>query len=429
MYGVLRNTHQGQKTRKSARGGYVFDLTRGKNTAKVPVVGVGGKTCLRTEVPPVCAQKHNFYVIFPYIRGMYLPYDQNIDAKVLAQIYKNTTATYKFYWFASILDILVKEGKTSMSFWEIIIGMIAEAWYPVHYFRISFGKSDSLSGQIIQLQQALHLPIDSDKELLKRDLAKNLNRPEIKSLLNVFTINVPYRFLSPWINHITNYQVEALSQTFYNNCMYAIKGEQIHVNPLWVPYLRDNYVILKEFTFWNLTLFLQKRNPNVPDLSSKLVKPIQRDSLLKQRRYWDNFIEVNGPVRCIYTGRPLEKNLYAIDHFIPWSFVSHNLLWNLLPVDPGVNSAKSNDLPRLDIFLKPFAQVHNKVLKTAYYNNPNNKLLEDYLVLYDSVSELVKLSQDDFYRLYKKTFSPLVQIAENMGFKYWKTYNDRHENR
>ena len=40
--------------------------------------------------------------------------------------------------------------------------------------------------------------------------------------------------------------------------------------------------------------------------------------------------------------------------------------------------------------------MHNKVLKTAYYNNPNNKLLEDYLVLYDSVSELVKLSQDDF---------------------------------
>ncbi len=70
--------------------------------------------------------------------------------------------------------------------------------------------------------------------------------------------------------------------------------------------------------------------------------------------------------------------------------------------------------------------MHNKVLKTAYYNNPNNKLLENYLVLYDSVSELVKLSQDDFYRLYKKTFSPLVQIAENMGFKYWKTYNDQH---
>jgi len=386
-----------------------------------------------SEVKPVCALRFHLFAplmrYFPYIRGMYLPYDQNIDAKVLAQIYKNTTATYKFYWFASILDILVKEGKTSMSFWEIIIGMIAEAWYPVHYFRISFGKSDSLSGQIIQLHQALHLPIDSDKELLKRDLAKNLNRPEIKSLLNVFTINVPYRFLSPWINHITNNQVEAQSQTFYNNCMYAIQGEHIHVNPLWLPYLRDNYVILKEFTFWNLTLFLQKRNPNVPDLSSKLVKPIQRDSLLKQRRYWDNFIEVNGPIRCIYIGRPLGKNFYAIDHFIPWSFVSHNLLWNLLPVDPGVNSAKSNDLPRLDIFLRPFAQVHNKVLKTAYYNNPNNKLLEDYLVLYDSVYELVELSPDDFYSVYKKTFSPLVQIAENMGFKYWKTQYDRHENR
>jgi hypothetical protein len=33
---------------------------------------------------------------------------------------------------------------------------------------------------------------------------------------------------------------------------------------------------------------------------------------------------------------------------------------------------------------------------------------------------LVQLSHEDFYEVYKKTFSPLVQIAENMGFKYWR---------
>ena len=71
---------------------------------------------------------------------MLLPHDKSIDVKVLAQIYNNTTATYKFYWFASILDILVKEGKNRMSFWEIIVGMIAEAWYPIHYFLLSFGN-------------------------------------------------------------------------------------------------------------------------------------------------------------------------------------------------------------------------------------------------------------------------------------------------
>jgi len=36
--GMLQNTHQGQKHRKSARGGYVFGLTTGKKPVKVPVV-------------------------------------------------------------------------------------------------------------------------------------------------------------------------------------------------------------------------------------------------------------------------------------------------------------------------------------------------------------------------------------------------------
>ena len=117
-------------------------------------------------------------IIFP---RMLLPHDKSIDAKVLAQIYNNTTATYKFYWFASILDILVKEGKNRMSFWEIIVGMIAEAWYPIHYFRLSFGKSDSLYKQIIELQQILDIPIDASKSHIKRSINDNFENRQVRN--------------------------------------------------------------------------------------------------------------------------------------------------------------------------------------------------------------------------------------------------------
>lgn len=36
---------------------------------------------------------------------MRLPNDKHIDSRVLAQIYNNTVATYKFYWFVSLLDV------------------------------------------------------------------------------------------------------------------------------------------------------------------------------------------------------------------------------------------------------------------------------------------------------------------------------------
>jgi hypothetical protein len=46
--------------------------------------------------------------------------------------------------------------------------------------------------------------------------------------------------------------------------------------------------------------------------------------------------------------------------------------------------------------------------------------LEDYLIVYDSVSDLVNLSEFDFYNAFRRTFSPMIQIAENMGFKTWQ---------
>lgn len=351
---------------------------------------------------------------------MNLPSDKNIDTTVLSQIYNNTSATYKYYWFVSILDIAVKQQCRQISFWEIIVGMVAEAWYPIHYFRLSFGKADSLYNQIIELQKELNIPIDAKKSDIKTQIINNLKTPKIKSLLRVFTLNVPYRFLSPWINYTTDAEVIKLSQLFTHNCIYSIEGETIELSPQWEQYLNDNYLILRDFTFWNLTVFLQKRNPNVPDVPSKLVKPILRDSLVKQRHFWDAYIDINGSINCIYTGKELYKKNYDLDHFVPWSFVSHNLLWNLLPANSSINSSKNNNLPTLEKYLRPFAQIHKKALQTIYPNNPNNKLLEDYLILHNSISELVQLTDDDFFEIFQKTFSPMVQIAENMGFKYWK---------
>ncbi|MBO7593687.1 MAG: HNH endonuclease [Salinivirgaceae bacterium] len=349
---------------------------------------------------------------------MTLPNSHKLPISALAGIFSNTTATYKFYWFVALLDIVVKERKTRISFWEIIAGMVAESWYPIHYFKLSFGKSDSLFDKSLEIQNAFQISIESDKDKIKKYLLDNLNGT--RKFLRIFTLNVPYRFLSPWIKYTYDEDVVAKSQRFENDCLYAIYGDEIVINDNWVEYLTEHYTILRDFAFWNLTEFLQKRNPNVPDVPSKLIKPILRDSLTKQHKFWDAYIETVGSIRCIYTNKPLIAKDYDLDHFIPWSFVSHNLLWNLLPADSSINSSKSNNLPPLDIYLKPYAELHHKALKTIYPKNPNNKILEDYLTVYDSVGELVRMSDDDFCNVFQKTFSPLAQIAENMGFKYWE---------
>ena len=198
----------------------------------------------------------------------------------------------------------------------------------------------------------------------------------------------------------------------------CIKEYEIEINPLWVRYLLDNYVILKEFTFWNLALFLQKRNPNVPDLASKLIKPIQREHMGSQRTFWNRFINEQGHIDCIYSGRRLYADNYAMDHFIPGALSRTTCCgtccrWIAESTRPEQRPASARCL------LPAFAQTHRAALRYAYHRNPNSTLLEDYLVLHPSLSELAALSQDDFYGVYRKTCAPLVQIAENMGFTYW----------
>lgn len=351
---------------------------------------------------------------------MALPQNNRLPISCLAGIFSNTTATYKYYWFVAMLDILVKERKTRMSFWEIIAGMVSESWYPIHYFKLSFGKSDSLFKQSQDIQQEFQISIELDKEKTKKFLLEHLD--DTKSFLRVFSINVPYRFLSPWIKYTNDEDAIRKSQKFENQCLYAINSnrDEIVINEIWVDYLTENYAILRDFAFWNLTQFIQKRNPNVPDVSSKLIKPIQRDSLTKQHKFWDTYIEIVGSINCIYTGKQIFARQYDLDHFVPWSFVSHNLLWNLVPADSSINSSKSNNLPPLEVYLKPFANVQQEALKTVYAKNPSNSILEDYLMVYDSISDLTELSESDFYNVFRKTFSPMVQIAENMGFKVWQ---------
>lgn len=141
--------------------------------------------------------------------------------------------------------------------------------------------------------------------------------------------------------------------------------------------------------------------------------------LTQQRNYWNTVISANPDIRCIYTGKPIITNDFDLDHFIPWSFVSHDLMWTLAPVDKSTNISKSNKLSDINIYLPKIASVQQIALKTIYKLDPSNKLLEDYINMDASISELVDLDFNSFYNLYSHTISPIYHVAEKMGYEKW----------
>ena len=302
--------------------------------------------------------------------------------------------------------------------------MVVNAWYPVNYFRLSFGKSDTLYDAILQLQKDNNIPINIGTKELNVLLNQLIQHKVTRTQLGFLRNNVPFRFLSPWIHTNDNREMVIRSQIFENGCLYKLVKDNgafwIELNPIWYTYLKENYEILTSFAYWGLTNFLQIRNPNVPNIPGKIIKKEERSSLVEQRKFWNSAINGGLKIECLYTNKLLSVRDYDLDHFMPWSFVSHDLLWNLIPIDSSINSSKSNKLPDLDLYLKKLADLHQLALKINMPNWENKKLLEDYLSLGCTPCELVSMDKGHLYDCFMNTFIPMYQIAHNMGFETWK---------
>jgi hypothetical protein len=340
-----------------------------------------------------------------------LPPNKNLPIHLLVACFNNTVATYKYYWLLSILN-QVEKGSRLISKKVLFADMVSHAWYTVHYFHVSFGKSDKLGEVTKRLQTIENIPVNAGKADILNQLVES-NHRETKSLLQHFDTNVPHWFLSPWFPRTDKNKIYRNSQDSAQRPLYALSKEFISVDLLWYNYLIENSSLIRSFCYWNLSLFLQNRNPNVPDIPNKLIKPAVRNSLTKQRNYWKLYAEHQpAAFNCIYTGKNLIDVQFDIDHFIPYNFVSHDLLWNLIPADPGFNSTKTDKLPTLSRYFQPFFTMQKQSIDYMKQHHPSNKLLEDYLTLFPDLD--TSITEEN----YRKRMEPILSIAANNGFEY-----------
>lgn len=350
-----------------------------------------------------------------------LPNSNNLPIGILTGCFGNTVATYKFYWFLSIIEA-VENGKTTIYKKEIFIKMVANAWYTVNYFKVSFGKADKIEEVIKAIKDIEKLDIDLARSVIeKRLLNSALN--ETEKQLKHFDKNVPHWFLSDWFPRKKEIETEKktdtekkniiyeLSQQFGNQCLYALYKDRIEINPDWIDYLKLNSGILKGFCYWHLSLFLQVRNPNVPDIPNKLIKSPTRKSLDKFKKgFWDIVINELGSIPCIYSEKELGIGDYVVDHFVPHAFVSHDLIWNLIPADKEANGKKSDKLPQLKKHFDGFYQLQETAFEIVKNHKASKAIFEDYLTIFPkSIWDKTKLED---------TIEPLITIAHNNGFQY-----------
>ncbi len=362
---------------------------------------------------------------------MHIPESSKVNTASLARLFDNKSESYKLFWFKAILHE-VNKGNNSISFRCLIERMIVDAWYMVSEYKLNLGPADTLEKTVLYIsEQQQFLPTEKEDVLLS--FLQNSEDKELKKYMRTLSLNVPYRLQAPlmdnpkssvWYNtaDITDY-INSQTGMIYSIDREGSLNNRILIAPEWMEYMRNNMGILLGWTDYNLILYLQRRNPTVPGIANKIYPPQER-KLTKVTDYWKYMIQ-NGPFYDIYTDNLLTTKGISIDHFVPWSYVASDELWNLIPTIKSVNSSKSNNLP-------DWRSYFNKLARMEYDAYIMIGKDENALKLFEKCARENLNNEEIRYRLYipgqteehfkdqlENILLPVYESAQNMGFKKW----------
>lgn len=374
-------------------------------------------------------------------------YYNTLDIEGFSHMMKNPSYCYKFYWLEAIVQ-LISEGVTETTFDAVIDEMICNAWYSVREFHIHLSGMqvdgqvrDGLERAVVCLSELSGLPANASKVEIKN--AIKAHTESLKAAKEQLTNMVPYRALAgffdkaeenaDWgsVRRMTAY-IERINKNVvllpYTLGKSSKLKKEIYFQPSWMEMIQDNTVSILGWIQYEKVKWLQNNNPEVLGLVYKLAPMDEKMRKLNNvRKLWEGILEL-CEVRDVFTGAAIVSKHYDVDHFIPWSFVMNDELWNLMPMDSALNSSKSNRLPKWDPFFERFAANQYLLYGFIHEKAGIHKLFEgcyrDNLHSIWAGRELYRKgnSQEEFYNILQKNMQPVYDSARRQGYEIWNRW-------
>lgn len=371
-------------------------------------------------------------------------YYNNLDIEGFSSMMKDPSSCYKFYWLEAIV-CLISEGVERTTFNDIIDEMIANAWYSVveyhiHLSGIMFGEvRDGLERAVLKLAELSGLNSNVSKVEIKANIKKydKYIQNEKKQLTNM----VPYRALAGFfvnaeeeirwdsitrmVAYIDSFNQNIKKLPYVLGDSPKLKKEVIF-NSEWIRMIQDNTVSILGWIQFEKVKWLQNNNPEVPGLVYKLAPLNEKMRKLGNvRKLWSEII-INEKVRDVFTDKTIESDSYDVDHFVPWSFVMNDELWNLMPMDSSLNSVKSNKLPMWEPYFEKFASnqylLYMRIQEFDKIRGLFEKCYRDNLHSIWAIQELYKPgnSKQVFFEVLESNMRPVYDSARRQGYSIWK---------
>lgn len=337
---------------------------------------------------------------------------------ILSHIFDDTTNSYKLVFFHALLRELDNNFFPKIiDLNELAVGMLCTAWYPAYYYKLNHGDRDQL---IVKLRK-LNISGNTNQSIAKlKQQIRKLDPKELEQLKQY----VPYRLIRVFFSNAVKdlpdqkindalFKISSISFDTVKPLYRFIDKNTIEIHPCWLQFFRDQYPFIRKWMLHSYAEYLEKLNPYVSGIIKKIEPPNNRQNISSLSKLWRDFNGSNKN-QCIFTNKVL-RDKFDVDHYLPWSYVTHNEIWNTIPLDQSINRSKSNMLPPKETLAK-FIETHYKFFK--FLVKRQRKEDEKYLNSYfrSMKFETSSLSKQVFQSKMNELIKPMLLHAESMGF-------------
>ena len=187
--------------------------------------------------------------------------------RIPADLFQNTTTSYKFFWTIGILELLKLTGRTVFELKYIIARMVSTALFVLNNHPVNLGGADHFKVTLSGLKRLYPHAWDTENGLFEA-LVRDINTNTIRRIIGYYTENVPYRFLTPWIG--TKFVRADLSQDevmFGLDAPYSIESRTsdriLRINPSWASAIQGNEDELISLVIDQLDKYIHSRGTSL----------------------------------------------------------------------------------------------------------------------------------------------------------------------
>lgn len=293
------------------------------------------------------------------------------------------TNTYKFGFLKAILDNLFngvnEKNGVFYPYYDLFEKFAENYWNLVVKYELKQMRPNGKS-TLSSLEKILLGEIDKDKtkanlefESLDNDTKKHLVN-EIKNKCKKCVIGALYG---------------DFDGTIYE---FDLSDDGLYLSYQYYYFFVKHKIVIETLNYFYWAKFIEKYNDE-----KKTYKLLEKLELATPKRadlssYLQILRDELGIDRCFYCGKELKRSV-EVDHFIPWSFVRNDKMWNFVLACKKCNGKKSNYL------------VGGKYIKKIIEQNLKVAKLDNLTVM------------RDFYRYEPSLIEQLSDYARLSGFK------------